>query len=109
MGNSIASHISSAISGTLPLPAPEMRLALPGPEVRPPLPAPEIRPTLPVQDIRPALPNQESGPALPGSEISPVIDVTEGEYTCKKLILYSSLARWRAEISHPVFVMMNMY
>jgi hypothetical protein len=30
-------------------------------------------------------PNQESGPALPGSEISPVINVAEGEYTCKKL------------------------
>ena len=69
------------------------------------IPAPEIRPTLTVQDIRPALPNQESGPALPGSEISPFIDVTEGEYTCKKFILYSPLASWRAEIPHPVFVM----
>ena len=92
MGNYIASHISSAISGTQPLPAPEMRLALPGPEVRPALPAPVIRHILTVQDIRPALPNQGSGPALPSSEISPVIDVTEGEYTCKKFILYSPLA-----------------
>jgi hypothetical protein len=109
MGNAAASHISSASSGTLPLPAPEMRLALPAPEVRPALPAPEIRPTLTVQDIRPARPNQESGPVLPGSEISPVIDVTEGEYTCIQLIFYSPLANWRAGISHPVFVVMNMY
>ena len=100
MGHSVALHISSASSGTLPRPAPEMRLALP---------APEIRPTLTVQDIRPALPNQESGPVLPGSEMSPVIDVTEGEYTCIQFICYSPLASWRAEISHPVFVVMNMY
>ena len=77
MGHSVALHISSASSGTLPLPAPEMRLALPDPE---------IRPTLTVQDIRPAVPNQESGPVLPGSEISPVIDVTEGEYTCLRRV-----------------------
>jgi hypothetical protein len=109
MGNSVASHISSTCSGTLPLPTPEMRLALPAPEVRPALPAPEIRPTLTVQDMRPVLPNQESGPVLPGSEISPVIDVTEGEYTCIQFIFYSPLASWRAEISHPVFVVMNMY
>ena len=59
IGNYIASHISSAISSTLPLPAQAIKLALPAPEVRPALPAPEIRLTLTVQDIRPALPNQE--------------------------------------------------
>jgi hypothetical protein len=52
---------------------------------------------------------QESEPVLPGSEISPVIDVTEGEYTCIQFILYSPMASWRAEIPHPVFVVMNMY
>lgn len=75
MGNSIASHISSASSGTLALRAPEVRLALPAPDSRSALPGPETRLSLPAPEIRPEA--QDISPALPG----PVIDVTEGEYT----------------------------